>query len=502
MLKSKNILFVTTAPLYGAQMVLQPIWTQLSKSHTVTVITPNPTNQKNNTNLKEIDIKFIYEFIEMKYDFSQYVAKYKDEPLRYSTFLTTVLTGINNEVLKHPDVKALIKDDSLSFDLTIVEFITVPTMLAFGHRFKTPIIAITTTDASVLGQDSIGNPNHPALNPDLMLKFHGDLSFMQRVFSTLSLVSRKAVAHLVKRVEDETVSKHFGDNYPSLDELTDRIDLFLMNVNLGFHNLRPTVPAVVHFGGEMSVKPAGKLPEDIKKFLDDGKDGVVYFNLGTVIRARMIKPELLEAIFTSFARLPYRFIIKLDVPDTYPGKPDNIMIKTWLPQQDILRHENVKVFITQCGLQSIEEAIYHNVPIIGLPFFGDQYSNCLQAEEKGIGIIFDVNRLDSRKLIAAIEEVINTPTYEEKTKMISKIALDQPMTGLERATWWINHILRYKGGKHLRAPSLNVPFWKFYLLDVLAFIGFIVLSVFRVLYFLIKKCLRCCIKKSHKTKSQ
>ncbi|VEN63148.1 unnamed protein product [Callosobruchus maculatus] len=48
-------------------------------------------------------------------------------------------------------------------------------------------------------------------------------------------------------------------------------------------------------------------------------------------------------------------------------------------------HPNVKLFITQGGLQSLEEAIYNAVPVVVLPCFGDQTSNAKKIEDRGVG---------------------------------------------------------------------------------------------------------------------
>ena len=44
----------------------------------------------------------------------------------------------------------------------------------------------------------------------------------------------------------------------------------------------------------------------------------------------------------------------------------------WLPQNDVLGHAQTRAFLSHCGANSLYEAAYHGVPIVALPFFGDQ----------------------------------------------------------------------------------------------------------------------------------
>lgn len=76
----------------------------------------------------------------------------------------------------------------------------------------------------------------------------------------------------------------------------------------------------------------------------------------------------------AFAELPqYNFLWKFDSTE-FPFKlPSNVLIKKWMPQNDILAHKNVKAFITHAGLCGSHEAIWHSVPMIGIPFLLDQH---------------------------------------------------------------------------------------------------------------------------------
>lgn len=68
-------------------------------------------------------------------------------------------------------------------------------------------------------------------------------------------------------------------------------------------------------------------------------------------------------------------------------------------------HPKIKVFITQAGLQSVDEAIAAKVPLIGLPVFADQFYNAQQFQTFGIGHQLDVNAITEDVLHEAIVSV-------------------------------------------------------------------------------------------------
>lgn len=63
-----------------------------------------------------------------------------------------------------------------------------------------------------------------------------------------------------------------------------------------------------------------------------------------------------------------------------------------------------------------------------------------------------------------------------------KLLDDQPMTGLEKAMWWIDYVIRHKGASHLRSPAIDLPWYKYFLLDVITAISFFLIVIIYIIY--------------------
>lgn len=77
--------------------------------------------------------------------------------------------------------------------------------------------------------------------------------------------------------------------------------------------------------------------------------------------------------------------------------------------------------------------------------------------------------------------------YKKRIKEVAAILTDEPMSGLERAIWWTEYVIRHKGAGHLKSPWATIPWYQYLLLDVLAFVlfCFVVVSFisYKILYF-------------------
>jgi len=84
--------------------------------------------------------------------------------------------------------------------------------------------------------------------------------------------------------------------------------------------------------------------------------------MGSALKgARM--PKKYQLLFmNAFAQLKYKVVWKWEI-GSMDDLPSNVKLSDWLPQQDLLAHPNVKLFITHGGFGSITEAgVILNIP--------------------------------------------------------------------------------------------------------------------------------------------
>lgn len=70
-------------------------------------------------------------------------------------------------------------------------------------------------------------------------------------------------------------------------------------------------------------------------------------------------------------------------------------------------HPNVKLFITQGGLQSTDETINAAVPVIGIPMLGDQWYNVENYVDHKIGLQLDITTLTEKDFLDAVLTVVS-----------------------------------------------------------------------------------------------
>lgn len=121
----------------------------------------------------------------------------------------------------------------------------------------------------------------------------------------------------------------------------------------------------------------------------------------------------------------------------------------------------------------MEETIHCKVPVLVIPFLGDQYANANRLEKLKVGLQIDLLEMEEETLREKIIEATK-PEYKRNIQKLHELVYDQPMTSLEKATFWIEYVARHNGAKHLEFKAKNVPFHQKYCLDFIAI--FVILS--------------------------
>lgn len=288
----------------------------------------------------------------------------------------------------------------------------------------------------------------------------------------------------------------------SLSEVEKNVSMVLVNSHYSLGQPRPLMPNVVEVGA-MHCRPARPLEEDLelRQFLDESPVPVVYFSLGSIIRSQQLPPWLRQSLVSAFARLPYRVLWKLE-GGSLEDLPPNVMTRPWLPQQDVLGHERVRAFMTHGGLLSLQEAVYHNVPIVGLPLMSDQHTNVQQAVTQGFGRHLTLETITSDKIYETLKAVIEEDQYQVRVEESSRLLRDQLTTPLDRAVYWTEHVLRYGGASHLRSSAADMPLHQYLLLDVAAVLTVAAVLLLFLLYWLLKALTRAFLTLLKKTSAK
>ncbi|XP_039069788.1 linamarin synthase 2-like isoform X2 [Hibiscus syriacus] len=144
-------------------------------------------------------------------------------------------------------------------------------------------------------------------------------------------------------------------------------------------------------------------------------NSVLYVNYGSV--TVMSNHHLKEFAWgLANSKYPFLWIVR---PDVVMGEsvvlPTEFVeeikgrgfITSWCPQQKVLSHPAVGLFLTHCGWNSVLEAVSEGVPLICWPFFADQQTNCRYACNTwgtAVEINPDIKRDDVESLVRQMME--------------------------------------------------------------------------------------------------
>ncbi|XP_063882996.1 LOW QUALITY PROTEIN: UDP-glucosyltransferase 2-like [Scylla paramamosain] len=230
--------------------------------------------------------------------------------------------------------------------------------------------------------------------PSFLTDFTQDMTFIERVINPLNFIFYRIIYRFTMLPVAESTVQEFFPGMPPIETLYENCSLTLINSHFSIDGQIPLLPTQVEIG-TINIKKPEPLPQDLEEFVGGaGEAGVILFSLGSIARSTHMPRKYKDVLLEAFRRLPQRVVWKYEGNDQQ--LPPNVMTKSWVPQQDILRHNKTRLFISHCGNLGVQEAQYYGVPILGMPLAFDQPRNAQRMANNGYGLALDWNKPDRR----------------------------------------------------------------------------------------------------------
>ncbi|XP_071091517.1 2-hydroxyacylsphingosine 1-beta-galactosyltransferase-like [Haliotis cracherodii] len=324
------------------------------------------------------------------------------------------------------------------------------------------------------------------------------MSFLDRLTNTgMYFITQLALKYYFSNINGYVKTYLPDVQHLSYEDVMADAELWLANTDFTLEFPRPLTPNVVYVGG-LTTKDPKPLPKDLESFVaGSGDAGVIVFSLGTTVKD--LEAATAQAFVDAFKSIPQRVIWRYG-GNNFPTVSDNVRIMKWIPQNDLLGHPKVRLFLNHGGISGVMEAIYNGVPMVNIPIFGDQFDVVARIVAKGMGVKIDVTNITKSNLLSSVQQVLGDGRFYETSKKMSAIMKSRDQHPMRRAVHWINHIIDH-GGQHLRPASRELNVIQYFLLDVAACVVGVVVLFLWILKWLCCCCLRrCCKTKSSKSK--
>ena len=158
-----------------------------------------------------------------------------------------------------------------------------------------------------------------------------------------------------------------------------------------------------------SIRPT---TEDIVK----KKDKLIYISMGTVNNNLM---PLYKCCIKALENTDYQVIMSvgnLVSIDDFGTLPENIEVHAHVDQIAVLKKADV--FVSHCGMNSVNESLYFEVPLVMLPQTTEQSGVASRVSEVGAGI--KVDKLDGALILNVINEILKDNKYKKNAIKISE----------------------------------------------------------------------------------
>lgn len=416
--QAANILFLSGGLSAGNHIWNRVIATGLAdRGHNVTFLTPERDDSHGNNRLHFIHLENVYEGVAQKYKSARENHLHARQPVfRRIKESYRVSNGISAALSRSKGLQRLLDYPStFKFDAIIHDSSAVQSLLGFWWHFNCPpLIAVAPSQLHVHLFDLAHIPFYPGVMLHPFSDYSTDLVLASRVFNILNyLYDRIYRTFPFMRAENVIARRIFGESLINLEEIERKTQLYLVNTQPVIDSGLLLPPNVIPVGAVQLQRPGG-ISSAVQMFLDASKNGVIVFSLGAGLLTPSLTREEDEVFLEVFQRLyQYDFLWKYDKREKLEC-PRNVLMLNWLENQHlILQHPKVKLFITNGGPLSVQEAMYAGVPLIGIPMRFDQRQTLVKMQRQGVAQLLPLRRLRNDTLTSMIMGTVEQQQHQQ-----------------------------------------------------------------------------------------
>ncbi|XP_075222127.1 UDP-glycosyltransferase UGT5-like isoform X2 [Lycorma delicatula] len=484
-----NILGIFPTPSYSHQQPMLALSHALAKKgHNLTVITANPSKEPMK-NHRDIDISYGYKEWQRVQAMNQMSLQVRITPSKLIADGYNFFNFFTSLVLGSPDVQELMRElNGTKIDLILYESLYYSSLLGFKEiTGDPPVVGLLTLHPFMTNELPQGNPVFPSYVPFTFSSSCDKMTFWERIYNLyLNIYSQYIMEYSLKPLQESYLRKYFNNVKHTAEELEYNKSLLIISADLASSYPRPVQPNTIYVGPMHIVKPK-PLPLDLQQWMDEAEDGVIYFSLGSNMKGTSVPEEKRAAFIEAFKKFPNKRVLwKWEADIELPGKPENVLCRKWLPQQSILAHPKLRLFVSQVGIQSFQEATFYGIPILAIPMFADQDFHARKIVESGAGLSLEFDDITFENVYEKLKVLLTNQSYKEGMMRLSSITKDKPMSPVDTAVWWVEYVLRHKGASHLRPAVLDLTWYQYFMIDILIFVLAILFIIVYLLNFIYK----------------
>ncbi|GMS87021.1 hypothetical protein PENTCL1PPCAC_9196, partial [Pristionchus entomophagus] len=364
-----------------------------------------------------------------------------------------------------------------AFDVYIVETFDICGMM-LAPLLK-PRSTIMTSTTILLGEqfDEVGVPLALSSSPSMLTRSLDIHSITSRAWNIFSEQMTRLMFSGPRRDVSRVFRERFGEDYPTLKEISSNVAYVFTNSEPLIDIATPTLSRVVDIGG-LGAKEPRQLDEYWSSVMNR-RSKVVLMSFGSVAKSYLLAPSVKRALLKVISSFPsVTFIWKYEKKDEFAlgeaAQLENLVMADWTPQNDLLNHPNLSVFISHGGMGSVQELALRGKPAILIPIFGDQPRNAAMIEHNRLGKVLSKDEIGNyEKIIALLKELMENPEYADNSRRVARMLAKKPFSSKEKLLKYVDFAAESGPSHALRPQSLDMSFIEYHNLDIIVLVIFV-----------------------------